>query len=93
MSNAVFERQHDKLVRVFDRFLQEHPSLLDEIPNHAVLVFQVEGDDAFNRWSEQTARRMADPGQPLLQVIFTLKTPTRISLKAIEKLQLEPITG
>ena len=93
MSNATFEHQHDKLVRVFDQFLREHPSLLDEIPNHAVLIFQIEGDEAFNGWSEQTARRVASPAQPLFQVTFTLKSAAtaRIALKSIEKLQLEPV--
>jgi hypothetical protein len=46
-----------------------------------------------NQWSEQTARRVAETAQPVLHVIFTLKTSTWISLKAIEKLQLEPIAG
>jgi hypothetical protein len=89
----VFERKHDRLVRVFDRFVRSHPSVLEEIPPGAVLVFQVEGETAFNEWSAQIARSVADPGQPLLYLVFTLNAPAakRVSLRTVEKLQLEPV--
>lgn len=36
------ERKNDELIMLFDEFLQKRPDVLDEIPDNAVLVMQLE---------------------------------------------------
>jgi len=93
MSKRNFEHQHDTLVKLFDEFCREHPHILEEIPNHAVLVFQLEGDEVFNTWSQQVAERIAEPNQPLIAITFTLRQAKskKITLKSLVKLELQPV--
>lgn len=60
----------------FDRYVLAHPEVLDDIPDGAVLCFQLEGDEAFNRWSQRLAQKMADSTRPIVYAqIMKLKPP------------------
>jgi len=41
----------------FHRYLMRHPEKGKQIPRGALVVFQVDGEEVFNRWSRETALR------------------------------------
>jgi Family of unknown function (DUF5647) len=53
----VFEQKNARLVTEFDRYIREHPDFAERIPDHALVAMLVEGDEAFNRWSQEGAKR------------------------------------
>ncbi len=91
VSMSRFERKNTLLIKAFGEYLREHPDMMDEIPDDAQLVMQIEGDEAFNAWS----RGIAQPelSEPQVYVRFTLKEGIAKSgqLAAIEKLELQPV--
>ncbi|MFN4218138.1 MAG: DUF5647 family protein [Candidatus Bipolaricaulia bacterium] len=90
-SVAAFEQQNSELITLFDEFLRKRPDLLDEIPDNAVLVMQLEGDKAFNEWAYQIAHANAG-NRPMVLVTFALKSRRKpLSLKGIERLELSPV--
>ncbi|MEK6698932.1 MAG: DUF5647 family protein [Nitrospirota bacterium] len=52
----------------FQRYLMEHESLTDKIPVNALLIFQVEGEDEFNKWHEGLSLKNREPEQPVVYV-------------------------
>jgi len=52
----------------FHRYLMEHESLADKIPVNALLIFQVEGEDEFNKWHEGLSLKNREPKQPVVYV-------------------------
>lgn len=91
-NTTVFEQKNNELIALFDEVLRKRPDLLDEIPDNAVLVMQLEGDKDFNEWAHQIARANAGD-RPVVSVTFALKSRRRpISLKVIERLELSPVT-
>jgi hypothetical protein len=74
------------LVREFDRYVLEHPGFADKIPDNALVVLQIAGDDEFNEWARRTAQEMAEKGNPIVYVTVTELKPVR---SRIEKLKLE----
>jgi Family of unknown function (DUF5647) len=47
MAMNIFEMKNAELVTEFDRFIREHPDFSDKIPNGALVVMLVEGDEGF----------------------------------------------
>ena len=72
-------------VREFDRYILEHPEFADKIPQNALVVMQIAGDEEFNNWARQTAQSAAEK-QPIVYVKITELKPVR---SRIEKLELE----
>ena len=64
----VLEKKHGILVTEFDRYVVEHPEFAAKIPQKAQIVLQVEGDDEYNEWSRQIAKKQREPGQPVVYV-------------------------
>ena len=58
----VFEQKNAELVTEFDRYVREHPQFADGIPEGAVVAMLVEGDENFNQWSQEGAKRQAEKG-------------------------------
>jgi hypothetical protein len=74
------------LIKEFDRYILEHPEFASEIPNNALVVMQIEGDEEFNNWARETAQSVAEKDTPIVYVIITELKPVR---SRIEKLKLE----
>lgn len=74
------------LVKEFDKYILEHPEFADRIPNNALVVMQIEGDEEFNTWAKETARTVAETNNPIIYVTITELKPIR---SRIEKLKLE----
>jgi len=81
-----FTEKNSMLIKEFDRYVLEHPEFIDKIPNNALIVMQIEGDDEFNNWARETARSVAEKDNPVVYVIITEMKPVR---SRIEKLKLE----
>ena len=56
----ILEKKHAILVTEFDRYVIEHPEFAAKIPPNAQVVLQVEGDDEYNEWSRQLAKRQRE---------------------------------
>jgi hypothetical protein len=61
----VFEQKNAELVTEFDRYVREHPDFAERIPDNALVAMLVEGDEAFNKWSQERVERQAEKNQPI----------------------------
>jgi len=81
-----FAEKNSSLVKEFDRYILEHPEFADRLPDNALVVMQIEGDDEFNRWARQAAQEAAEKDTPIAYVTITEIKPVR---SRIESLRLE----
>ncbi|MDP3017451.1 MAG: hypothetical protein Q8N70_10325 [Deltaproteobacteria bacterium] len=86
MDKKIFVEKNSMLVREFDRYILEHPEFADEIPENALVVMQIDGDEEFNNWARKTAQNIAAKDTPIVYVTITELKPVR---SRIEKLKLE----
>jgi hypothetical protein len=67
-----FERLNSVLGYEFDRYVMEHPDFAERIPLGAIVVLQLEGEDAFNKWARSISVRNRakdkDANGPILYV-------------------------
>jgi hypothetical protein len=80
--------RNSMLVREFDRYIIEHPEFADGIPDNALVIMQVEGDEEFNQWARQSGKECAESGNGLVYVTVTELRPVR---SRIEKMKLEMV--
>jgi hypothetical protein len=74
-----------ELIFEFERYLLEHPQLAEQIPDEAVLCFQVKGDEAFNAWSRQVAQERAEKERkPMVCVAIQRLRPIRSRIERVE---------
>jgi len=52
----------------FHRYLMENEAQEQHIPPNALIIFDVAGEAAFNRWHRQTSLKNREAGQPIVQV-------------------------
>lgn len=83
-----FVEKNRMLVKEFDIYILDHTEFSEKIPDNALVVMQLEGDEEFNRWARETAQRVAEKNTPLVYVTITQLKPVR---SRIEKLKLERI--
>ncbi|MDP2798762.1 MAG: hypothetical protein Q8O60_02620 [Deltaproteobacteria bacterium] len=81
-----FVEKNSMLVKEFDRYILEHSDFANEIPDNALVVMQIEGDEKFNNWAKETAQSVAEKDSPIVYVTITELKPVR---SRIEKLKLE----
>ena len=82
----IMERKNTDLVKEFNRYIREHPKFADNIPNNAIVIMQLEGDEEFNQWSLRLSKSHAEKGQPIVYVRIKRIKPIR---SRIEELELE----
>ena len=80
----VFEQKNAELVTEFDRYVRERPDFAERIPNNALVAMLVEGDEEFNRWSREGAKRQAEKGQPIVYVKIKRIQPIRSRIQEME---------
>lgn len=88
IKKTIFLEKNSMIVREFDRYILEHPEFADNIPDNALVVMQIQGDEEFNRWARQTAQDTAEKDTPIVYVTITELKPIR---SRIEKLKLEMV--
>jgi hypothetical protein len=81
-----YVEKNNVLIREFDKYILEHPEFSDCIPNNALVVMQIEGDEEFNGWARETGRQVAEKNTPMVYIRITELKPVR---SRIEKLKLE----
>jgi hypothetical protein len=81
-----FVEKNTMLVCEFDRYVLEHPEFTEKIPDNALVVMQIVGDDEFNGWVRRTAQDMAEKATLIVYVTVTELKPVR---SRIEKLKVE----
>lgn len=52
----------------FDRYLMENEKLIKDIPKNALIIFQVEGEDDFNKWHKEMSLKNREEGQSIIYV-------------------------
>ena len=52
----IMERKNTELIKEFNRYVREHPQFSENIPDNALVVMQLEGDEEFNEWSREMAQ-------------------------------------
>ena len=80
----VFEQKNSELVTEFDRYVREHPDFADQISDGSLVAMLLEGDEEFNRWSMEGAKRQVEKGQPIVYVKIKQLEPARSRIKAVE---------
>ena len=81
-----FVEKNSILVKEFDRYILEHPEFADKIPDSALVVMHIEGDEEFNNWAKETAESVAEKDNQIVYVTITELKPVR---SRIEKLNLQ----
>ena len=84
-----FEQKNTELIKEFNRYVREHPKFAEQIPNEAIVILQLEGDDEFNTWVRQLAEGRRSEGHTMLLVKIKRLKPLR---SRIEQLELERVT-
>ena len=70
--------------------MREHPDFAERISDGAIVILQLEGDDAFNAWARQLAEVRRAERSPLVFVKIKKLTPLR---SRIEQLELEEVAN
>lgn len=78
--NKQRQEQHALLIEEFNQYLFDHPEFLEQIPQGAVVVLQLKGDEEYNRWSRRIARKTREKGQPLAFIEIQKLAPARSRL-------------
>ena len=52
----------------FHRYLIENEDFAEKIPANALVIFQIEGENAFNRWHKETSLRNRESEQTVILV-------------------------
>ena len=87
LSKKAFVEKNSVLVREFDRYILEHPDFAEQVPDNALVVMQLEGDEDFNKWAKESAIGVAEKENQIVYITITELRPVR---SRIEKLRLEP---
>ena len=56
------------LASEFHRYLMEDEEKAQLLPENGLLIFQVEGEEDFNRWHKEMSLRNREAGQPITVV-------------------------
>jgi hypothetical protein len=73
-----FQKLNAELGAEFDRYVVEHPTwALKNIPQGARVAFQLEGNTAFNAWSQRLVEQTDTPNQPIIFVCIKKLAPIR----------------
>jgi hypothetical protein len=52
----------------FQKYLMENEAFAEKIPPNAMIIFQIEGEDDFNRWHREISLRNKESDQPVIYV-------------------------
>ncbi|MBI5375310.1 MAG: hypothetical protein HZA77_07735 [Candidatus Schekmanbacteria bacterium] len=50
----------------FNRYLMENEKLAKKIPVNAMIIFQVDGEEEFNKWHKDVSLKNKESGQPVI---------------------------
>jgi len=79
-----FAKRNLELVREFDRYIQEHPDFAEKIPDNALVVMNIEGDEEFNHWAKNTAQGVAEADNQIVYVNIIDLKPVRSRITKLD---------
>jgi len=80
----IMERKNTDLIKEFNRYVREHPEFADSIPNNALVIMQLEGDEEFNKWSFNLAKSHAEKDRSVIYVRIKKIKPIRSRIEELE---------
>ena len=80
----LMERKNSDLIKEFNTYIREHPDFADSIPDNAIVVMQLEGDEEFNKWSLELAKAHTENGRPVIFVRIKKMKPIRSRIEELE---------
>jgi hypothetical protein len=80
----IMERKNTELIKEFNRYIREHPEFANNIPNNAIVVMQLEEDNAFNTWSDVVAKSHVEEGQPIVYIRIKRLKPIHSRIEDLE---------
>jgi len=80
----VMERKNTELVKEFNTYVREHPEFAERIPDNAVVIMQLEGDEEFNQWSVKLAEGHQDEDRPVVYIRIKKIKPIRSRIEELE---------
>ena len=83
MTERTILEKNSMLVREFDKYILEHPEFADRIPDDALVVIQLEGDEEFNAWARKAAQ-IAGEGHHVVFVNVMEIKPVRSRIEKLE---------
>jgi hypothetical protein len=94
-----YEEINATLAYLFHKATIENPELLDKLPENSVVVMQIEGYEAFNKWARRISlKQPREKDQQVVYAVFKLSpqlpprriTSRRIAAAKVEELELQP---
>lgn len=79
-----FSEKNSMLVREFDKYILEHPKFAEKIPDNALVVMQIKGDDEFNNWARSVAKTAVEETGQIVFVTVTEMKPVRSRIRQLE---------
>jgi hypothetical protein len=52
----------------FHRYLMENEDFANKIPSNALIIFQIEGEDEFNRWHKEISLKNREKDQTIIYI-------------------------
>jgi hypothetical protein len=80
----MMERKNTELIKEFNTYVREHPEFTEQIPNNAVVIMQLEGDEEFNQWSFKLAEGHREEDRPVVYVRIKKIKPIRSRIEELE---------
>lgn len=99
MTMAKYQDLNATLAYLFTKHMAEHVNHLESMPENSLVIMQIEGYDAFNRWAKKMSLSAPDDEErAVVYAVFRFKpefTPRQASSRRlvtseIEDLQLQP---
>jgi hypothetical protein len=78
---AYIEKNLDLLFE-FEKYVLEHPRFAERIPDNALIVMQIEGDEEFNQWSRKLEQAQAEKDQTVVYIIVKQLAAVRSRIKS-----------
>jgi hypothetical protein len=73
----------------FDRYVIEHPEIGDKIPRNALVIFQIEDEEEFNKWFEEVSLQNKEEKQPVVYVkVKGFRIASILSEAVLEKIKV-----
>lgn len=63
-----YSKLNSMLASEFQKYLMKHPKAAERLAPNTLVIFQIEGDDHFNKWSHETSMRNREKDQPIMKV-------------------------
>ncbi len=78
------EVKNTELIKEFNTYVRENPEFAENIPDNAIVIMQLYGDEEFNKWSSNLANCQITKGQPCVYITIKKIKPIRSRIEELE---------